>query len=99
MSMQEKVRMPAWLKVEAGFTLLEVMVVTAILSLLVAVAVPNYLDWNRKYKLKDAVGLIHSNLNMARLNAINQNATATITVTQASSSVPVTVAFAGISGL
>lgn len=94
-----KAGMTAWLKPEAGLTLLELMVVTGILSLLVAVAVPNFLDWNRKYQLKDAVGLIHSNLNMARLNAINQNVTATVTVTQTSSSVPVSVAFTGISGL
>lgn len=94
-----KAGMTAWLKPEAGLTLLELVVVTGILSLLVAVAVPNFLDWNRKYQLKDAVGLVHANMGMARLNAINQNVTATVTVTQTSSSVPVTVAFTGISGL
>lgn len=88
-----------WLKTEAGFTLTEVMVVVAIIGILTAFAIPNYLDWSKKYKLKDAVGLIHANLNMARMNAINQNTTATVTVTQASATSPVTVTFSGISGL
>ena len=94
-----KARMNAWLTTEAGITLIETLVVVAIIGVLVGIAIPNYLDWNRKYKLKDAVGLVHSNMGMARLNAINQNTTATITVTQASSTSPVTVAFTGISGL
>jgi len=91
--------MPAWLTTEAGLTLIETLVVVAIIGVLVGIAIPNYLDWNRKYKLKDAVGLVHSNMGMARLNAINQNATATVTVTQAATTNPVTVAFTGISGL
>lgn len=94
-----KARMNAWLTTEAGITLIETLVVVAIIGVLVGIAIPNYLDWNRKYKLKDAVGLVHSNMGMARLNAINQNATATVTVTQAATTDPVTVAFTGISGL
>src|SRR5712692_2617449 len=98
MRMQKKAWMSARLKAVGGFTLTEMMVVVAIIGIMTVFAVPNFLDWNRKYQLKDAVGIVHSNINMARMNAINQNAIATITVTQTSSSVPVTVAFAGISG-
>lgn len=82
-----------------GFTLTEVMIVAAIIGILSAVAIPNFLDWNRKAKLKDAVGLVHSNIGLARLNAINQNTTATVTVAQPSTTSPVTVTFTGVSGL
>ncbi|TLY21482.1 MAG: prepilin-type N-terminal cleavage/methylation domain-containing protein [Nitrospirae bacterium] len=81
------------LNAEFGFTLTEVMIAVAILSTLLIIAVPNYLDWNRKYKLKDAVATLHGNIGMSRMYAINQNTTVTMTIAQPSATLPVTVTF------
>src|SRR5437870_10880183 len=87
------------LKAQAGFTLTEVTIVVAIFGLLVMVAVPNYLDWNRKYQLKDAVATQHGNIGLIRMNAINQSRTVLITFTQAAAaSSQVTVSYQNCSG-
>ncbi len=86
------------LKAQAGFTLTEVTIIVAIIGVLVLVAVPNYLDWNRKYKLKDAVATLHGNIGLARMNAINQSTTVTVTVTQPTAASPVTVTFQNSAG-
>ena len=99
MRIQKNAWMTAPLHAVGGFTIIELMVVVAIIGALVAVAIPNYMDWNRKYKLKDATALVHGNMGMARMTAINQNVIVTITVTQATASDPVTVAFTGVAGL
>jgi len=90
--------MAARLKAKAGYTLTEVTIVVAIIGFLVMAAVPNYLDWNRKYKLKDAVGTLYGNIGLARMNAINQSTTVTVTVTQTSATAPVTVIFRNAAG-
>lgn len=88
----------ARLKGNAGFTLTEVSITVAIIGFLVMVAVPNYLDWNRKYQLKDAVATLHGNIGLSRMYAINQSTTVTVTVTQTSAAAPVTVTFRNAAG-
>jgi Tfp pilus assembly protein FimT len=83
----------ARLKGDAGISLTEVTIVVAIIGLLIMVAVPNFQDWNLKYKLKDAIGLVHGYMNLARMNAINRNTPVTVTVTQTSPTARVTVTF------
>jgi type IV fimbrial biogenesis protein FimT len=64
-----------------GFTLMEVMIVTAIIGLLSAIAVPNYLQWQSRYQLKEAAMEITSELMMSRFLAMNRNVAITTTFT------------------
>lgn len=63
-----------------GFTLLEMMIVVSIVGILVTFAIPNFFIAMHKYKLKAAVGELHGNLGLARMAAINQTTTVTVTV-------------------
>jgi len=57
----------------SGFTLIELTVVIALLAILTAVCVPNFLDWLPKYRLKSAVRDLYSNLQLAKMSAIRAN--------------------------
>jgi prepilin-type N-terminal cleavage/methylation domain-containing protein len=65
--------MLARVKTGQGFSLVEIMVVVAIIGALTAVAVPNYISWNQRHQLKSEVGNLAGNLGRARMMAINQN--------------------------
>jgi prepilin-type N-terminal cleavage/methylation domain-containing protein len=61
------------LKTGQGFSLIEIMVVIAIIGALTAIGVPNYIAWNQRHQLKSEVGNLAGNLGRARMMAINQN--------------------------
>ena len=58
----------------SGFTVIELVVVIAILGILTAVGVPNFLSWLPKYRLKSAARDLYSNMQLAKLSAIKNNA-------------------------
>lgn len=68
---------------QRGFTLLEILIVVAIIGISMALAVPNYMQWNSKRQLREASTRIQSQLALARMAAMNRNTTVTVTVAMA----------------
>ncbi|RZB38435.1 MAG: hypothetical protein SRB2_00183 [Desulfobacteraceae bacterium Eth-SRB2] len=58
---------------KAGFTLTELVIVIAVLGILTAVAVPSFLSWLPKYRLRSAVRDLYSNQQLAKMAAIKTN--------------------------
>ena len=57
----------------SGFTLIQLTIVIALLAILTAVSVPNFLSWLPKYRLKSAARDLYSNLHLAKMSAIKAN--------------------------
>lgn len=64
---------------QSGFTVAELMVVMAIVAILSAIAIPNYLAWLPKQRLRNASSDLRANMQHARLQAVKENASCTIT--------------------
>ena len=58
----------------SGFTALELATTIAILAVIAALTLPPYLRWNRTRRLEGAVVNLTSDLEMAKLRAIRENA-------------------------
>lgn len=77
-----------------GFTLIEMMVVGAILGVTATIAVPSISQWMARYQMKQATTELAGSLNLARAAAMSRGAG--ITVTTAMTNGRATVAFGGI---
>lgn len=64
----------------AGFSLMEVMIVSAILSIAVSIATPAYLQWSAKTQLRSEMATLAQNLSLARMTAMVRNTTVTVTL-------------------
>lgn len=59
-------------KNRAGFTLIEVLVVLAIIGIVSMIAIPGYLSWMPGIRLKTAARELYANLQKAKLRAIKE---------------------------
>ena len=58
---------------QAGFTLVELIMVTVVISILAAIALPNIIAWLPNYRLKSAARDLVSNMQRARMEAVKEN--------------------------
>jgi len=58
---------------QAGFTMVELMIVIAVIAILTAIAVPNIINSLPNYRLKAAARDLYSNMQQAKMKAIKEN--------------------------
>jgi prepilin-type N-terminal cleavage/methylation domain-containing protein len=80
---------------QAGFTLIEVMIVVAIVGVGSAIGIPSYLQWNERYQLRQVTSELRSNLLQARMTAKNRNIAVNVQVLKAVDNT-VAVGFGGV---
>ena len=64
-----------------GFSLIEVMFTIAIVGISTTIAIPSYLSWMPKYKLKGAAQVLYSSMQKAKMAAIKSNTTVSLNFT------------------
>lgn len=62
-----------------GFTLIEVLIVIAIIAVLSTLAIPNYVSWAANRRLQSAAAEVQSVIQLAKMTAIKENVNVVIT--------------------
>jgi type II secretion system protein H len=63
---------------QSGFTLVEMMVVIALIGIITAAVIPNFIGWRNNAKVAQAARQVYSDLQTARTTAIKNNATISV---------------------
>ena len=66
---------------QSGFTIVELIIVIALLSIMAAVGIPNYLNWLPDIRLKSAARNLKSDMMLAQQRAIRENASVAVVFT------------------
>jgi prepilin-type N-terminal cleavage/methylation domain-containing protein len=66
------------MKLNDGFTFVELMIVIAIFAILCTIAIPNFIYWRESTKLQGAVENLKSDLNIAKLSAVRESMLTTV---------------------
>jgi prepilin-type N-terminal cleavage/methylation domain-containing protein len=75
---------------ESGFTLIEMLIVVAIIGITGLIALPNYLVWQSRSELRQAVTEVQNQLLLARMAALSRNAPVTVAISIANGAVGTT---------
>lgn len=68
-----------------GFTLIEMMITVAMVSILVGIAIPNILEWLPDFRLKVAARALYSDMQLAKMTAVKENQDCSINFTSGTS--------------
>lgn len=62
------------MKKDAGFTLIELVIVIAVIGILAAIVIPNFLAYREASRIRGAASNLRADFEMAKLRAIKENA-------------------------
>lgn len=62
------------MKKDAGFTLIEMIIVIAVIGILAAIVIPNFLSYREGARIRGAASNLRADFEMAKLRAIKDNA-------------------------
>ena len=68
-----------WSRNDRGFTVIEILVALAVMGILIKISVPAFSSWLPTLKLSSAARQVATDLQLARMKAISQNSSYTVT--------------------